>query len=189
MDIDQIPAVIMRNLQFEKIWSLKPEIQNMVIHNHHPVKSHRFYRSYGNVPPKDDDSMTYMFSDNDTEIFPIPEVFHPVRDFLNEKYDQTYNQLTVNWYESGTDYTPYHRDWVENMPNHAKISIVSIVESDDNPRNLVFRIDPSIRIACRNGICVTFGDKFLNVRHGVPQMPGTSQRISLSFRSYSKDVK
>ncbi len=188
----QIPSEIMDGLKFDVIWEMKPITHGKVSHNKGMISAHRFYQSYGKVPPMDPQAFSYMFAGVEEPKFnPIPDEFLSLMEYLNKTLDgPDYNQLVVNWYEEDTDYCPIHRDCLDNMSDGATVSIVNILESEDlASRELVFRpgnYKPLIKIPCNNGLCVTFGGVALTEwRHGVPEAKEpAARRISLSFRSY-----
>jgi alkylated DNA repair dioxygenase AlkB len=123
-------------------------------------------------------------------------------DRVNEDAPAKYNQVVVNWYEVGHDFTPSHFDCVRGMVPGATVATVSLVErSDAAPRHLVFKPTKAVaaadrrhlRIPTAHGQCVTFGGAALSDwRHGVPAATAphgaperaVSRRVSLTFRAY-----
>ena len=182
-------------MPFADAWALHPSARGDVYHTKRPIPAHRFYACFGNTPKRDEASPTYMFSSGEpVSRTPIPAIFQPLVDHLNEGRSPAFDQFVVNWYENGRDYTPFHIDWLGGMAPGATVATVSLVEEAEGtePRHLVFKPAKAsakslhLRIPSANGMCVTFGDEALSKwRHGVPKAHGpVARRISLSFRSY-----
>jgi len=183
----QVPHPIMEKLPFDLIWKMKPEQRGKVWHNNHNIDAHRFYKSYGTTPKFDESVASYMFSSGESTQYPeIPDVFHELMDHIGTHSNQTYNNLVINWYEDGQDYTPIHKDCLDGMLG-SNICIVNIV---DGPLLRDFVLIPGdrkahIHVQCSNGLGIVMKKEALDRRHGVPKVDtDVSRRISLSFRTY-----
>lgn len=56
---------------------------------------------------------------------PLPDAFLPFLEHVNRN-GADYNQVVINWYKDGQDYTPQHSDCEEGMKESADIVIVSL---------------------------------------------------------------
>jgi len=174
IDADLLPS-------FDVVWAMKPTERGQVCTAKGSTSAHRWYKSYGAVPPRSADSLSYMFSDGNITAFdPIPDIFKP----LLREAD---NQIVVNWYVDENDYCPYHRDCLDHMSDGASVAIINLVPLGEPLRELVFcpgAGERYERFACHHGSCITFsGDALTKWRHGVPKAKG--RRISISLRQYN----
>ena len=97
--------------------------------------------------------------------------------------DSKYNQVIANWYEDKNDYIAYHSDCVYNMIPNAKISMLSLYDSDqiteNNIRSLIIKPKPSIKslyenfeIKLKHGMIITLeGTTNAEYRHGIKKNP------------------
>eukprot|EP00397_Hematodinium_sp_SG-2012_P047307 GEMP01053758.1.p1 GENE.GEMP01053758.1~~GEMP01053758.1.p1 ORF type:complete len:329 (+),score=79.73 GEMP01053758.1:39-989(+) len=200
-----LPPALIAAVPFDDAWDMHPPSLGHVYYasggnrtREGSVPAHRFYACYGTTPPHNrEKSKTYMFSADgkppDTTL-PLPTLFQPIMDHLNkDESHPAYNQVVINWYEEGHNYTPFHIDCVLGMAPGATVATVTLVEdATKEPRNLVFKPaeNPAphlhLRIPTTHGQCVTFGGAALSEwRHGIRKAKGpVARRISLSFRSY-----
>ena len=184
--------------EFKTLWNLRPSTRTEVYCKrlNGGTPAHRFYKSYGIVPTRRETASTYMFSgDGKASRNEIPLELKPVMDFMNQNRSpkEIYNQVVINWYEDGADYTPFHVDCLDGMRNE-EVAIVSLVEETKNSRYLVFKpiqklvanAPPQLWIASQNKMCVSFKNAALTKwRHGFPpSKESVGKRISISFRSY-----
>ena len=196
--ISTLPETCLHPKLFERAWALRPSIQsNIYIKRIGPHPAHRRYRSYGNTPAMASDAKTYMFSaDGSVSAAAIPELFQGIMDHLNEAGGGQYNQLSVNWYQDGTDYCPIHMDCLTGLRPHSNIAIVTLMEPcAEDQRTLIFKPTPLVSspplcIPTTHGQCVEFGGTALTQwRHGLPKTEhALARRISLSFRSYVEEM-
>lgn len=134
----------------------------------------------------------YMFSGkyqkNNLE---LPKEFIPFLDYINNKFNDNYNQVVVNWFENGNTFIPLHSDCELNIVNNSSIVIISLGESR------VLRIEhkkgkgdcciEKMDINCNNGTVITMnGDFQKEYVHGIPKSISSvkDRRISISFRKY-----
>lgn len=179
---------------FHTMFALHPEEKGKVIMFTTEVDAHRWYRSYMNTPLLDKGNLdhSYMFSGyHDGGDFPLPDEFTKFLDFMNSN-DEKYNQVVVNWYETGNDYIPYHTDYSQTM-SETPISILTLTETDIHPRifciksktTTMDKLYDKIEIPCINGLIIKLCGKTNDLfKHGVPKVPIGEKRISLSFREY-----
>lgn len=196
IELSHVPSELAEyaKTNFRAMFNLHPEERGKVIMFETEVDAHRWYRSYMNVPRLDavvKDS-SYMFSGYaDGGDFPLPEEFCPFLEFMNSG-EPLFNQVVVNWYETGKDYIPYHSDFCRGMAKCAPINVLTLTETDEHPR--MFCIKPNkgvsalyerVEIPCINGLIIKLcGETNDLFKHGVPKIPVGEKRISLSFRTY-----
>jgi alkylated DNA repair dioxygenase AlkB len=182
--------------------------------NHHPTsrgkvqmptgehESPRWHKSYLNTPsPNPTSHYSYMFSGhNDTSNRDqLPSAFLPFLDYVNRE-GGGYNQVVVNWYKDGQDYTPQHSDCEDGMEEGADIVVISLGDErlfKIRPKNLkreevdgdmgVVAKGEGLDVACPHGSVLTMGgqtQKFF--RHGVPKSASEAPRISITFRKFKE---
>lgn len=172
----------------------------------HPA--HRTYISLGKYPDHNlDVNKSYMydniFINNKKYTFDTIPITKNILKCLHTTID--YNQATINWYDNGNDYIPFHKDCEIGMTNNKPITIVSFQDKKtpfDNLRNIEFKLAykdkvdiddfnyTNISIKCLNGTVVTFNrDTNHYFRHGVRKINSNSPRISVSFRCIDNDIQ
>jgi len=201
VSIKTLPPSLLASVSFEKVWELRLPGLGKVYHKDGPVAAHRLYASFGKTPARRSGSTTYMFSADGiatkSAARSIPKMFRPILDHLNTLHGHgAYNQLVVNWYCEGRNYTPFHMDCLDGMIDKATVATVTLVDekvADAESRRLVFKPAQNsapnlhLRIPTTNGQIIIFGgDALTKWRHGIPKTKGdVARRISLSFRSYT----
>ncbi len=179
---------------FNKLFELKPDERCKIINFKEETTRERFSRSYLNVPKYNPDiHKTYMFSGFETDAeTELPSEFLPYFKLVNLKDDE-YNQVTVNWYENGNDYVPYHRDCTTGMKEDSDIVIYSL----GSPRIISFipnektkKERPSaepLNIVLNHGDVLRMkGQLQMEYKHSILKElnPNSGRRISISFRAY-----
>lgn len=206
--IRNLPEDLANSLRqdFDKMFDLHPKNRGVVI-TIDPVTKlpvdhlcRRWFQSYLNTPKWDptQNHNSYMFSGVDPEPQPeLPYEFHDVFSYVNN--DGKYNQIVANWYQTGSDYIPFHSDYDYNKVPGTGVVIVNLTKSDDVVRTFVVKPKKSmIPDAVSHYIPLSHG-KIIEMHgntqqyyyHGVPVVqkrhrtdadPGP--RISLSFRAF-----
>ena len=106
------------------------------------------------------------------------------------------NQLIINWYDGGSEYTPMHHDCLDGMDRTAGVTIVSF-NCREGKRTLIFKPnnikankDYVIEYEQDNGTWININGPWLTEwRHGIAKQPDTKgRRVSLSFRTYHHDA-
>lgn len=105
-------------------------------------ESPRVHASYGVVPPYKGHEPSYMFSGKDGccakgTTSDVPSIVRPLVDYFNDKYGTTYNQVTINWYENGNNFTAQHADYMEGMNPDVPIIIVTLCPDADVGKKLL----------------------------------------------------
>ena len=147
---------------------------------------------------------SYMFSgfDDTKNQGELPEIFQPYLNCVNQMFpDCHFNQVSINWYENGEDYIPFHRDCQEFMTGNKHIAILTFNEfsntMDEIPRTLelklsqkyktdeFFQLSDKMSIELLHGSVVVLTPEIQNFyRHGIRKMKGGKKRISMSFRQF-----
>ncbi|KAG9563613.1 hypothetical protein KCU71_g5120, partial [Aureobasidium melanogenum] len=175
---------------FDTLFNLHPEERGKVQMQNGEVESPRWHKSFLNTPTFDPTlHYSYMFSGQDDSGIrdPLPDAFLPFLEYVNRD-DAGYDQVVINWYKDGQDYTAQHSDCEEGMEEGADIVIISLGDErlfKIRPKNSSHAED--LRIPCPHGSVLTMGghtQKFF--RHGVPKSTSKDPRISITFRKFKK---
>lgn len=124
---------------FDTLFNLHPEQRGKVQLEDGEVESPRWHKSYLNTPTYDPASRySYMFSGQDDSKIrdPPPDAFLPFLEHVNRDNAAGYNQVVINWYKDGQDYTAQHSDCEIGMEEGADIVVISL--GDER----VFKIRP-----------------------------------------------
>lgn len=176
---------------FELLFNLHPKQRGRIIMRDRKtseaseVESSRWHKSYLNTPTYDADRhvSSYMYCGlQKYEYTPLPIEFQP---FI-EKFDT--NQVTINWYENGSDYIAPHSDCIKDLEKGTDIVIISLNEDDR-----IFRIKSKVTtndsicknldIVTTNGMIISMcGDMQNKFRHTVPKKENAKRRISITCR-------
>ena len=186
------------NENFNNLFELHPKKMGRIVMEKEVI-SKRYHQSFMNSPKLDErfDHNSYMFCGLDQNANnDVPLLFKHFLKYINQiqllNNKPLYNQVTINWYESGENYIPYHADteigMIENNPTICILSLGG--ELDNKPtrtlkfickKNTTRRYD----FACYNGGLVTmYGKANKDFRHGVAKVDKSSPRISISFRQF-----
>jgi alkylated DNA repair dioxygenase AlkB len=187
---------------FDTLFNLHPEQRGKIQMKSGELESPRWHKSYLNTPsPNPATHFSYMFSGhNDTSVRdPLPLASLPFLEYVNRD-GAGYNQVVVNWYKDGQDYTAQHSDCEDGMKEGADIVVISLgeernfkirpkninVDGADKDTDVVTKVE-GLDIPCPHGSILTMGghtQKFF--RHGVPKSASEAPRISITFRSFKK---
>lgn len=166
------------------------------------VESPCWHKSYLNTPTHNPAAhFSYMFSGhNDASTRdPLPDAFMPFLEYVNRN-GAGYNQVVINWYKDGQDFTPQHSDCEEGMKDGADILIISLGDERElkiRPKNIKVEgadgnpgaaaKSEGVDVPCPHASILTMGgqtQKFF--RHGVPKSTSEAPRISITFRSFKE---
>lgn len=171
---------------FSKLFNIREEnYKSKVLMGNKEIDAHRYYKSYLNIPKREDNcKKSYMFYEKSEK---LPEEFLPFAEYFPD-----FNQITINWFSDGKDFIPYHRDW--NSEN-SEILILTLNEGD--PRTFYLKalsltknsLEKKIGIKTEMGTIIKLcGNTNKKYKHGIQMEPNlNSRRISLSFRKFLKD--
>ncbi len=186
--------------QYQNLFAIHPVERGKVVMYSEEVDSPRWHRSYLHQPERQPSRKTsYMYSGIEHyEDLSLPVLFQKFMDALNEKENANkYNQVIVNWYANGKDYIAQHSDCQEGMIPNTGITLVTLCEDENFPREL--RITPKnlknerndnlyrhVNIKLKHGCLLTMhGETQKKFRHGVPKdFNNPTSRISLTFRMF-----
>ncbi|KAJ3023824.1 UNVERIFIED_CONTAM: hypothetical protein HDU68_008437 [Siphonaria sp. JEL0065] len=214
---DPLSAISKQLPTFNTLFDLHPTTEkNSVVMRGMEVPAHRWYCSYGATPSYNDSySKNHMYSclncPESTTSPEIPFEFQPYMDAINNgRPDELkYNQLVVNWYENGMDYTPNHVDLGKGLVDDDIVTLTLLCETESKDPLRVFRMKPilwkqqqaaeekegsvdgslsrvQVDILTSHGSVIKMGGQVQNYyRHGIPKMMECdARRISLSFRRF-----
>jgi hypothetical protein len=186
---------------FTTLFNLHPSQRGKVQMPSGECESPRWHKSYLNTPsPNPASRLSYMFSGHD-ETFnrdQLPDAFLPFLEYVNRD-DGGYNQVVINWYKDGQDYTAQHSDCEDGMEEGADIVVISLGDERTfkiRPKNLqseqgadskgeVAKIE-GLDIPCPHGSVLTMGGHTQKMfRHGVPKSASEGPRISITFRKFT----
>jgi len=191
---------------FDKLFSLHPEERAKVVMYDKEIPCDRWQQSYLNTPVRNpEEKHSYMFSglNESTNHNPLPVEFEPFKNFM----DQNYNQVLVNWYESGKDFIPYHTDYETGMKETSTIAVITLTKDDTRDRTFIIKPKQKtresksnyydiVKIRASHGSIIIMGGKIQQKYvHGVPKVVDyvkgqppmiakTPPRISISFRDF-----
>jgi alkylated DNA repair dioxygenase AlkB len=185
---------------FTTLFNLHPEQRGKVQMPSGECESPRWHKSYLNTPsPNPASHFSYMFSGHDeaSNRDQLPDAFLPFLEYVNRD-DGSYNQVVINWYKDGQDYTAQHSDCEDGMEEGADIVVISLGDErifkirPKNPQReegdsetIVVNKTEGLDIPCPHGSVLTMGghaQKFF--RHGVPKFASEGPRISITFRKF-----
>jgi alkylated DNA repair dioxygenase AlkB len=186
---------------FTTLFNLHPSQRGKVQMPSGECESPRWHKSYLNTPsPNPASRLSYMFSGHD-ETFnrdQLPDAFLPFLEYVNRD-DGGYNQVVINWYKDGQDYTAQHSDCEDGMEEGADIVVISLGDERTfkiRPKNLqseqgadskgeVAMIE-GLDIPCPHGSVLTMGGHTQKMfRHGVPKSASEGPHISITFRKFT----
>ncbi len=190
--LDKLPEDL---FLFQDIWNLKPnERPDLTVYDK-KYKTPRFVQTYGR---------TYNYSNIEQDALEISEELQQFLDFGNEymlEHEIIYpkfNQILVNWYESGDHYIgPHSDDETQLYKNeNGESFIFSITLTDEletsNYQNRIFRLKPKgkgrkrLDIETENGSIIIMSG--LTQKTHTHQVPKTKKqvmmRINITLRSF-----
>jgi hypothetical protein len=199
LTVSSLPNNILSNIDFNEIFNMCPKEDSAVIVSGRPVNVFRHYKTFGVVPRYNPDwnhthHFSYMYDNGSGDCIKdtIPDIFIPIMEYLNIDRNEKYNHVIVNWYETAEDYIAYHRDCTIGMNDNADVSVVTLLEDRDYPRDFGIKtkkgcIYDQVKVKTNHGSIITMNhEAIVKFLHGVPKVPygTTSRRISMSFRSF-----
>jgi alkylated DNA repair dioxygenase AlkB len=131
--LSSLPSDILAEYEsnWSAVWNLRNTVEeSKVITGGITRESPRIHASYGAVPSYRGSEPSYMFSGSaggcaKGKHADIPQLFMPLVNHFNKDVDGAYNEVTVNWYEDGRNYTAQHADYTEGMNLDLPIVIVT----------------------------------------------------------------
>lgn len=197
-----------RNLEeinFYKLYAEREGGSTDIINNTDSnFSANRIYKTYGTIPRFEADKYTYMYGDLEKRDKCYATEDNPFVEKIVKHFDYKYNNAIVNWYESGDNYIPFHKDCEKQMTTSKEIAIVSFTpelyseyDMRTDVRTLVFKCDNTtskmnnkimkykqVNVKATNGsVVVMGGDTNTYYRHGVQRHITSQPRISISMRT------
>ena len=161
--------------EFRDLLELKPEEKHTIKIFGKEMKTPRFVQAYG---------VDYKFSGTIAKAEAIPELFKPIIEHFNKKYECNLNGILVNYYMDGNDYISPHRDNEKTL--HKKSPIISISLGDT--RKFVLQDmetkEKTIYNLENNDIIVMGGTCQETHKHGVPKQKNKGPRINITLREF-----
>jgi hypothetical protein len=153
---------------FDTMFSYHPENRAKVVMYEKEVDCNRWQQSYLNTPIYDEQisqNSSYMFSGKTNDIKEeLPPEFQTILNYVNKSENKpAYNQVTVNWYENGSDYIPYHSDYTDKLVPNTDILVVNLVKDENNLRKFCLKPKSSnkhawysrVEIPLYNGVMIS----------------------------------
>ncbi len=176
--------------KYDMLFGLRPKHRGQIVLRGKTIESPRWHQSFLSTPiwNQSFEKYSYMFGGKETDVSSaMPKEFQPFLDFLNRGQTVPFNQVVINWYETGADYTAAHSDCELGMLEDAEIATLTLGES-----NRPFRIREKggehfcLEVICGHGTILTmFGDMQKCFLHEIPKQPKCSHsRISVTFRKF-----
>ena len=197
LKLEFLPDHLLKYAQenFESMFGLHPQSRGKVIMQKEEVESKRWHKSYLQTPKYNGSihNLSYMYSGFECDSPELPREFSCFLNFLNLKSgEKNFNQVIVNWYENGSDFTPYHSDCTKNLLPNSEIVILTLNDTQQDPERLFTlkakrtekdTIYQKINILTENGLILSMcGDTQAKYRHSLPKMITQMRRISITFR-------
>lgn len=131
--VSDLPGDILAEYEsnWSDLWNMRNTVgESKVITGGITRDSPRIHASYGVVPPYRGNEPSYMFSGisggcANGKHSDIPHLLMPLVNHFNKGTDGAYNEVTVNWYEDGSNYTAQHADYTEGMNPDLPIVVVT----------------------------------------------------------------
>ncbi len=205
LELDTIPYELLEYGQdnFEELFALHPEERGQVILNKQEtivIDSPRYHKSYGQTPPYDPiKKHSYMFTglnNQDQRNDPLPALFQPFLDFVNENNPTPYNQVVVNWYANGEDYIACHSDCDDGMVDGYDIASITLMGRARFCEERTMKFKPvgnsakfdSFSLGLKNGLLLRMcGNTQKEFKHSIPpryEIVGDMRRIGITFRKF-----
>ena len=187
LDLDQtvwigrIPAAVLGELPFERLWNLHPDQRPMIRMLGRLVQIPRWQQAYGR---------DYQFSGQVSTALPIPPMLQPLLDWACTISDPRLNGLLLNWYD-GTrkDYIGAHRDSITDLVPGTPIATVSFGDARTfrfSRRRDDGQLDKRDFTVSDGLVLVMSWEVNQRWKHGVPHHKGNeSRRISVTFRAFA----
>ena len=191
---------------FDKMFEMHPENRGRVLMRNNEVESSRWHQSYLNTPKFKEEvhgERSYMYSGREPVVQDLPQEFRRVLDYFNELEttgEEKYNQVIVNWYLNGNDYTAAHSDCEIDMVENAPIVIISIQGKTDDHLNRTLVVKPQLYFRQQGGdyihekydilmphgtVVEMCGDMQQKFTHKLPkESPEFPPRISITLRKF-----
>ncbi len=185
---------------YKELFNLHPDERGKVIMFDQEITSPRWHRSYLYQPKYNPTrKRSYMYSGlNEYEDLTLPYQFQVYLDFMNKNENlDKFNQIIVNWYKDGNDFIAPHTDCIKDLIPNSEISIITLCEDENNPRELRFKpiklkneindnLYNQVKIKLKNGCIISmYGETQLKFKHSIPKnLNNSTSRISLTFRKY-----
>lgn len=134
IDVTTLPKELLQHYDehWDELWNLRNEWKgSKVITGGITRESPRIHASFGVVPGYNGSEPSYMFSGSDGVCAngitpPVPDLLKKLVDHFNDDSSEGhYNEVTLNWYEDGSNYTAQHADYMEGMVESLPIIIVT----------------------------------------------------------------
>ena len=175
--------------KYDEMFALHPASRGEVVMQNETKLSPRWHKSFLHTPTWNEEYAhgSYMFGSKKSDISgDLPSLFMPFLDYLNDHSEHKYNQVVINWYADGADYTPQHADCEKGMLDNANIAVLTLGDSerDFRIRNKPREPFTETSISCSHGTIIKMCGAFQkNLRHGIPKCSKCKKsRISITFR-------
>lgn len=177
----------LNNLNYTLLKQLEPQDLGKVSVFNKETKSYelkpifRKYQSYGVSPSFQETGKSYMFN-NQSDL--IPNELQSYLAFA-QSLNPNYNNIYVNWYDSGENYIEPHSDCTYQLIPNSTIIIINLNEGAyERTFKIQHKNGGEIReIKLSHGKCLMFNSKEQeNYRHWVDQENTNEGRISVTLR-------
>lgn len=208
VELDNLPQDLLDYTKnnFEQLFACHPAKKGKVIVKNKEIceiNSPRYHKCYGKTPSFDPNlKYSYMFTGFDNQEQrndPLPTLFQPYLDYINQNNANSYNQIVINWYSDGKDYIAKHADCYVGMIDDYNIASITLGSNNykDNREMLFYRKGHGIKENVNsykliNGLILYMcGDTQKEYRHSIPpnsnlDLEGDPRRIGLTFRQFKE---
>lgn len=168
--------------EFESLWNEHPEEQGKVIIYGRELTCPRWFQSYGRP---------YKFAGINHEAKPIDHpILKKILQWVNNHSGTEYNEILVNWYESGENYIGWHSDDESELTDSPIYSFsfgatrTFWIRSKEQGCDNKYLVDQKFELP--NNSLFIMGNGFQStMKHHVPKrLKVKERRINLTFRKF-----
>lgn len=189
--LDEKSWIIQGNLptnidyNFDQLWTLHPPEYGIVKIFDKLIHTPRYTQNYGK---------SYWYTGMMHNAVELPELFKPFQQWANSLgYENSFNQILINWYANGTHYIGPHSDnEAQIIPSSPIISITLNEGTIERIFRIRSKIDKKIQLdipMADKTYLVMCGDIQKTFTHEVPKITGkksdsVGKRINITFRQF-----
>ena len=164
------------SIDFDSLWSMKPENPDVIKMFGRDIPIPRLQKVFG---------IDYRFSGKTHRSILIPEEFHDMIEYFNNKYNRKYNMLLINWYHDGSKYISMHSDDERQIVKQSEIITLSLGDT----RTFVLvnkKTKEKYKFSMSNNDYITMGGYCqTEFKHGITKTKkAVGPRISITLREF-----
>lgn len=184
LDILKLSKRLRRKDNFDELWNLHPEEKHQIRIHGKLIPVPRFQQSY---------LRDYTFSGTVSKSLDLPEEFQPYLRWANKQGYGKFNQVLINWYETGANYISKHADSERQLVPDSPIMTITLT-GEGLPRTFRVRRKDTSKIIqdfeTHHGMVIVMGGKCQKeCTHEIVKTTGSKSekmapRISITLRIF-----